>query len=620
MIIRREYWDVFFCNIINNDVIINISIKRGWITINGELQMKFLPMSIAESGLAEVDFVLVSGDAYVDHPSFANALIGRWVAQNGYSVGMIAQPDWHTPRDFMRFGRPRLGFLVSAGNMDSMVNLYTAAKKLRKTDAYAPGGKTGLRPKRASIVYTNRIREAYGDIPVILGGIEASLRRFAHYDYWDDEVRQSILADSGADLLVYGMGEIPILEIAEALESGICVSDIVYVKGTCYKAPDLSRVYEAAQAPSFIEARSDKVKYCDAYLMELYERSFPVAQKQRDFYIVQNPPADPLSEEQMDRIYGMDFSCRAHPFYTEKIPALAEVQFSITSQRGCVGGCAYCSIFFHQGKQIQPRSGESILKEAQKMTKMRGFKGYIHDVGGPTANFYGARCKNPKGPCKKGKCLYPAKCRYLKVSHTSYMDVLKRLRALPGVKKVFIRSGIRYDYALLDDGRFIRELAAYHVSGQLKVAPEHVSHDVLSVMGKPDIGIYKKFVNKFNAASKRLKLKQYVLPYFMSSHPGCTLADAVMLAEYMRDTGFLPEQVQDFYPTPGTAATCMYYTGMDPKTKKNVYVARDAEEKEMQRALLQYRLPKNRQLVLKALKRAGREDLIGKEKRCLLRE
>jgi uncharacterized radical SAM protein YgiQ len=582
--------------------------------------MSFLPMSISEAGDSEVDFVFVSGDAYVDHPSFANALIGRWIAQNGYSVGMIAQPDWHTTRDFMRFGRPRLGFLVSAGNMDSMVNLYTVAKKPRKTDAYAPGGKTGLRPRRASIVYTNRIREAYGDVPVILGGVEASLRRFAHYDYWDDAVRQSILADSGADLLVYGMGETPILQIAEALESGIGVSDIVYVKGTCYTARDLSRVYEAAEAPSFIEARDDKEKYCDAYTMELYERGFPVAQMQRDFYIVQNPPADPLTQEQMDRIYGMDFLFRAHPSYTEKIPALAEVQFSITSQRGCIGGCSYCSIYFHQGKQIQARSEGSILLEARKMTKMPGFKGYIHDVGGPTANFYGARCKNPKGPCRKGKCLYPAKCRYLKVSHDGYIRVLKKLRGLPGVKKVFIRSGVRYDYALMDDGAFIRELAAHHVSGQLKVAPEHVSRDVLSLMGKPDIKIYKKFVNKFNTASKRLNLKQYVLPYFMSSHPGCTLADAVMLAEYMRDTGFAPEQVQDFYPTPGTAATCMYYTGMDPATKKPVYVARDSEEKEMQRALLQYRHPKNRRLVLKALKKAGREDLIGKEKRCLLRE
>jgi uncharacterized radical SAM protein YgiQ len=582
--------------------------------------MNFLPVTMSETGADEVDFVLVTGDAYVDHPSFASALIGRWLLKNGYSVGIVAQPDWHTARDFMRFGRPRLGFLVSAGNMDSMVNLYTASKHLRKSDAYSPGGRTGLRPKRASIVYTGRIREAYGDVPVILGGIEASLRRFAHYDYWDDAVRQSILADSGADLLVYGMGENPVLQIAEALDSGIRVSDVIYVKGTCYPAKNLSRSYEAAAGPSFAEVSKDREKYCDAYILQSDERRNPVAQMQRDFFVVQNPPADPLTVEQMDRIYDMDFKYRAHPSYTEKIPALDEVKFSITSQRGCIGGCAYCSIYFHQGKQIQPRSEKSILAEAVKMTEMRDFKGYIHDVGGPTANFYGARCKNPKGQCVKSSCLYPSRCRYLKVNHTDYVNVLKKLRTLPGVKKVFIRSGIRYDYAMMDDGAFIRELAAHHVSGQLKVAPEHVSDGTLAVMGKPGILTYKKFVNKFNAASKRLKLKQYILPYFMSSHPGCTLKDAVALAEYMRDTGFSPNQVQDFYPTPGTISTCMYYTGMDPRTKKPVYVARSATEKEMQRALLQYKLPGNRAGVLRALKAAGREDLIGKEKRCLINE
>lgn len=582
--------------------------------------MSFLPMFRSECEKLPVDFVLVTGDAYVDHPSFANALIGRWLTLNGYSVGMIAQPDWNSSMDFERFGRPRLGFLVSAGNMDSMVNLYTVNKRKRKADAYSPGGKTGLRAKRASIVYTNRIRAAYGDVPVVLGGIEASLRRFAHYDYWDDSVRESILADSGADLLVYGMGEKSILEIAEALSSGLRISDVTYVKGTCYTAKNLERVYEYKLTPSYGEVKSDKRRYCEAFLLQSDERESPVVQMQQDFYIVANPPAEPLGQETMDRIYGMDFEGRPHPTYLQDIPALEEVRFSITSQRGCIGGCAYCSIYFHQGRTLQNRSEKSILAEAKKMTAQKNFKGYIHDVGGPTANFYGAGCLNPSGVCTKRKCLVPQKCKYLRVNHVEYINVLKRLRALPGVKKVFIRSGIRYDYALMDNGEFIRELAAHHVSGQLKVAPEHVSEDVLRIMGKPSAEIYNKFVNKFNTLSKRLHLKQYVLPYFISSHPGCTLRDAVELAEYLRDTGFLPDQVQDFYPTPGTVATCMYYTGMDPKTGKSLYVAKTTEEKAMQRALMQYNRPENRQLVLRALKRAGREDLIGEEKRCLVRE
>lgn len=582
--------------------------------------MDFLPMFGSECENLPVDFVLVTGDAYVDHPSFANALIGRWLVLNGYSVGIIAQPDWNSSEDFERFGRPRLGFLVSAGNMDSMVNLYTVNKRKRKTDAYSPGGKTGRRPRRASIVYTNRIRSVYGDVPVILGGIEASLRRFAHYDYWDDSVRESILADSGADLLVYGMGEKPILEIAEALAAGINVADVTYVQGTCYAAKDLDRVYEYVCTPSLAEVKSDKRKYCEAFSLQSDERESPVVQMQQDFYIVANPPAGPLTQEMMDRIYGMDFQGRPHPTYMQDVPALEEVRFSITSQRGCIGGCAYCSIYFHQGKSLQKRSEESILAEAKKMTAQKDFKGYIHDVGGPTANFYGAGCNNPKGVCTKRRCLVPSKCKYLRIDHASYIGVLKKMRALPGVKKVFIRSGIRYDYALMDSDEFIRELAAHHVSGQLKVAPEHVSDDVLRIMGKPPLEIYKKFVNKFNIISKRLHLKQYVLPYFISSHPGSTLQDAVQLAEYLRDTGFVPDQVQDFYPTPGTTATCMYYTGMDPKTGKAVYVAKTVEEKAMQRALMQYNRPENRQLVLRALKRAGREDLIGEEKRCLIRD
>ncbi len=582
--------------------------------------MSFLPMTAAEVGGRELDFILVTGDAYVDHPSFANALIGKWLEMNGYGVGIIAQPDWNSLDDFKRLGRPRLGFLVSAGNMDSMVNLYTVNKRRRKDDAYSPGGKAGLRPKRATIVYTNKIREAFGDIPVIVGGVEASLRRFAHYDYWDDAVRQSILADSGADLLVYGMGENPVLEIADALASGIAVRDITYIKGTCYPAGNLERVYEYKETPSFEEAVKNKHSYCDAFMMQMNERENPVAQMQRDFYAVQNPPAEPLTEEQMDSVYGMDFEYRPHPFYKEHIPALDEVKFSLTTQRGCIGGCAYCSIYYHQGKHLQNRSEESVLAEAKKMTADREFKGYIHDVGGPTANFYGARCENPRGVCTKRRCLTPQKCKYLRVSHAEYVGLLKKLRALPGVKKVFVRSGVRHDYALMDNGAFIRELASHHVSGQLRVAPEHVSDDVLRIMGKPSIDNYKQFVNKFNQTSNRLHIKQYVLPYFLSSHPGCTLKDAIALAEFIRDEGFIPDQVQDFYPTPGTIATCMYYTGMDPTTQKPVYVAKSAKEKEMQRALMQYSRPQNKQIVLKALRQAGREDLIGKEKRCLIRD
>lgn len=582
--------------------------------------MSFLPMTAAELDGRELDFILVTGDAYVDHPSFANALIGKWLELNGYGVGIIAQPDWNSLEDFKKLGRPRLGFLVSAGNMDSMVNLYTVNKHRRREDAYSPGGKAGLRPKRATIVYTNKIREAYGDVPVIIGGVEASLRRFAHYDYWDDAVRQSILADSGADLLVYGMGENPILEIADALASGLGVRDVTYVNGTCYPAHGLERVYGYKETPSFEEVLKHKRSYCDAFVLEMDERDAPVAQMQRDFYVVQNPPAEPLTEEQMDRVYGMDFAYRPHPSYKENIPALEEVKFSLTTQRGCIGGCAYCSIYYHQGKHLQNRSRQSILDEAKKMTADREFKGYIHDVGGPTANFYGAGCTNPKGVCTKRRCLAPQKCKYLRVSHAEYVGLLKQLRALPGVKKVFVRSGVRHDYALMDNDAFIRELAAHHVSGQLRVAPEHVSGDVLRIMGKPDIDKYKQFVNKFNNVSNRLHMKQYVLPYFLSSHPGCTLTDAVALAEFIRDEGFIPDQVQDFYPTPGTIATCMYYTGMDPYTKKPVYVAKSPREKDMQRALMQYARPQNRQIVLKALREAGREDLIGKEKRCLVRE
>ena len=583
--------------------------------------MAFLPLSLKEAGCDRVDFVLVSGDAYVDHPSFACALIGQWLKHLGYTVGIIAQPDFHTEKDFMRFGRPRLAFLIAPGNLDSMVNLYTANKHRRKQDDYAPDGKTGLRPKRACIVYSGRIRQAYGDVPIIIGGIEASLRRFAHYDYWDDAVRQSILCDSGADLLVYGMGEKPIAEIAEALDSGLPIEQITYVRGTCYAAKTLEQVYDYVQVPAFGEVCGNKNAYCDAFAIQSKEQERCVVQQQRDFYLIQNPPSEPLTMREMDEVYDLPFMRMPHPSYKETIPALQEVKFSITCVRGCMGGCAFCSIGFHQRKMIQCRSEQSILAEAQTYIKDPEFKGYIHDVGGPTANFYGARCLNPNGPCTSRRCLTPNKCRYLQVDHHPYVRLLRKLRAQPGIKKVFIRSGIRFDYALMDrSDEFIRELARFHVSGQLKLAPEHVAPEVLKVMGKPDFSVYKRFKQKFESMSNGLHKKQYILPYFISAHPGCTLPDAVKLAEYIRDSGFMPKQVQDFYPTPGTVSTCMYYTGMDPYTKKKVYVPKSEKERAYQRALMQFKLPGNRKTVIAALKEAGREDLIGRTKKCLIRE
>ncbi|MBC5647045.1 YgiQ family radical SAM protein [Christensenella tenuis] len=583
----------------------------------------FLPISkadMAERGIAQLDFVLITGDAYVDHPSFAHAIISRYLVAHGYSVGIIAQPSWKTADDFKRLGRPRLGFLISAGNMDSMVNLYSVTKHRRAKDLYSPGGKTGKRPARSTIIYTKKIREAYGDVPVIIGGIEASLRRFAHYDYWDDVVKPSILAESGADLLVYGMGERPIIEIAEALDGGLAVRDITYIEGTVYFTPTLERVYEYKKLPAFREVRADKKTYAKAFMTEMHERGQALVQEHKDGFVVQNIPARALSQKELDFVYAMPFMRTAHPMYEKPIPALEEVKFSITATRGCIGACAFCALYYHQGKDVAWRSIGSIVGEAEEMTKDAEFKGYIHDVGGPTANFYGVKCTNPKGRCTKRRCLTPEKCRFLKENHAEYIRLLRKVRTVNGVKKVFIRSGIRYDYALLNQsGDFIRELAAHHVSGQLKLAPEHVSADVLKLMGKPGIEKYQRFCQKFNAASQRVKKKQYVLPYFMSSHPGCTLTDAVRLAEFIRDTGFMPEQAQDFYPTPGTLATCMYYTGLDPETGRKVYIPRSAEEKAMQRALIQYKNPKNRGIVKKALLKAERDDLIGQGKKKLIR-
>ena len=597
--------------------------------------MAFLPTSRAEMlerGWEQCDFVYICGDAYVDHPSFGIAIITRLLEAKGYKVGIIAQPDWHDPASIAALGEPRLAFLVSAGNMDSMVNHYTVAKKRRGKDFYSPGGQMGLRPDNATVVYGNLIRRSFKHTPVILGGVEASLRRLAHYDYWADKLKRSILLDSGADLISYGMGEHSIVAIADALDAGIPVEQITWIPGTAYRSKELSGVadehvvlpsWEALQADRLEYARSFRTQYrnLDPYsgkaLVEPYERD--------GLYVVQNPAAEPLSTEEMDAVYALPYERSYHPSYEAVggIPAIQEVQFSITSNRGCIGECAFCSLAFHQGRIIQSRSHESILAEAQLITQLPGFKGYIHDVGGPTADFRKPACPKQleKGACIGKRCLSPKPCKSLQVDHRDYLELLRKLRALPGVKKVFVRSGIRFDYVLLDKhaDEFICELAAHHVSGQLRLAPEHVSDEVLRVMGKPPARVYQQFVERFDAANAELGLKQFALPYLMSSHPGSTLKEAVELAEFCRDMGFNPEQVQDFYPTPSTISTCIYYTGVDPRTMEEVYCPRTPHEKAMQRALIQYRNPKNRALVTEALKAAGREDLIGSGPQCLVR-
>ena len=597
--------------------------------------MAFLPTSRAEMlerGWEQCDFVYICGDAYVDHPSFGIAIITRLLEAKGYKVGIIAQPDWHDPASIAALGEPRLAFLVSAGNMDSMVNHYTVAKKRRGKDFYSPGGQMGLRPDNATVVYGNLIRRSFKHTPVILGGVEASLRRLAHYDYWADKLKRSILLDSGADLISYGMGEHSIVAIADALDAGIPVEQITWIPGTAYRSKELSGVadehivlpsWEALQADRLEYARSFRTQYrnLDPFsgrtLVEPYERD--------GLYVVQNPAAEPLSTEEMDAVYALPYERSYHPSYEAVggIPAIQEVQFSITSNRGCIGECAFCSLAFHQGRIIQSRSHESILAEARLITQLPGFKGYIHDVGGPTADFRKPACPKQleKGACIGKRCLSPKPCKSLQVDHRDYLELLRKLRALPGVKKVFVRSGIRFDYVLLDKhaDEFIRELAAHHVSGQLRLAPEHVSDEVLRVMGKPPARVYQQFVEHFNAANEELGLKQFALPYLMSSHPGSTLKEAVELAEFCRDMGFNPEQVQDFYPTPSTISTCIYYTGVDPRTMEEVYCPRTPHEKAMQRALIQYRNPKNRALVTEALKAAGREDLIGSGPQCLVR-
>lgn len=590
----------------------------------------FLPVNKQDMigrGWEQLDFLFISGDAYVDHPSFGHAVITRILEKEGFKVGVIAQPDWRNVNDFKRMGKPRLGILISSGNIDSMVNHYTAAKKKRRDDLYSPGGEGGKRPDRATIVYSNRAREAYPDVPIIIGGIEASLRRFAHYDYWDNKVRRSILIDSRADLLVFGMGEKAIIEVARNLSNGCKVSEITGVRGTAYVSDCLPKE-EFVNPCSFEDISSDKRKYAECF-MQQYREQDPIkgkilVQKHAERYVVQNPPAKPLNMSEMDMIYSLPYERTYHPSYKEKggVPAIKEVQFSITSHRGCYGGCSFCALTFHQGRIIQPRSHASIINEAKKLTWEPDFKGYIHDVGGPTANFRHPACstQDKVGACKQRQCLFPGPCKNLKIDHSDYLKLLRELRKIQGIKKVFIRSGIRYDYLVLDKNLdFFKELCQHHVSGQLKVAPEHVSDRVLKAMGKPQRKIFDQFTDMFYRINKEIKKEQYIVPYLISGHPGSTLEDAVELAEYLRDIHYSPEQVQDFYPTPGSMSTCMFYTHLDPRTMEKIHVPRSPKEKAMQRAMLQYRKKENYELVYETLIKTGRSDLVGYGKRCLIK-
>ena len=593
--------------------------------------MEFLPITkqeMLERGIAQPDFVYVIGDAYVDHPSFGHAIISRILENHGYSVVIISQPDWKSPKSIDIFGRPRLGFLVSGGNMDSMVNHYSVTRHRRKTDSFTPGGVMGKRPDYATVVYCNLIRQTYKDVPILIGGIEASLRRLAHYDYWSDAMKRSILLDSQADLLMYGMGERSVVEIADALNAGMDVKDITYIDGTVFKCRELDESLPTIILPGYEELQKNKRTYAESFKIQ-YGNCDPftakrLAEPYGKEYVVQNPPQKPLTMEEMDAVYDLPY-CRAyHPSYEKLggVPAIEEVKFSLVSNRGCFGACSFCALTFHQGRIVQVRSHESILAEAEKMVKDPDFKGYIHDVGGPTANFRHPACEKQmtKGACGGRQCLYPTPCKNMNADHSDYVVLLRKLRKIPGVKKVFVRSGIRFDYLLADSkDTFFRELVQYHISGQLKVAPEHVSDAVLCRMGKPRNAVYNRFVDKYFALNKQYNMNQFLVPYLMSSHPGSTMKEAVELAEYIRDMGYNPEQVQDFYPTPSTLSTVMYYTGLDPRTMEKVYVPTDPHEKAMQRALIQYRNPKNYYLVKEALIAAHREDLIGSGPKCLIR-
>lgn len=589
----------------------------------------FLPITrqeMEERGWDQVDFVLVTGDAYVDHHSFGTAIIGRLLEQNGYRVAVLPRPDWKSAEDFRRFGKPRLGFLINSGVVDSMVNNYSVFRHRRKVDEYAPGGEAGGRPDRAVIVYSGRAKEAYKGVPVIIGGLEASLRRLGHYDYWEDKVRRSILLDAKADLLIYGMGERAIVEIADALNSGLDVKDITWIRGTCYKANP--KVLEASAMmdepvilPDFEEIKNSKPAYGNSFALQ-YRNNDDIAGKTlienytETLCVVQNPPQPPLEPEELDEIYELPFENEWHPSYDSEggIPAFKEIKFSIVSSRGCFGGCSFCALTYHQGRQVRSRSKASIVEEAKEMTKKSDFKGYIHDIGGPTANFRHPACKKQlkSGVCRHKDCLYPSPCSNMEIDHTDYLDVLRAVRKLDKVKKVFIRSGIRYDYLMADKNRkeFMKELCEHHISGTLKVAPEHISDHVLYYMRKPSKDVFLRFCEEYKRTNEKLGKKQYLIPYLISSHPGSRLEDAIELAQFLKKFGFVPDQVQDFYPTPGTLATCMYYTEQDPFTGEPVYVAKNMEEKKMQRALMHYNKPENRNMVLAALKKADREDLI----------
>ncbi|MGI5977466.1 MAG: YgiQ family radical SAM protein [Candidatus Limivicinus sp.] len=593
---------------------------------------EFLPVSkedMESRGWWWYDFLIVTGDAYVDDPSFGSAVIARVLEAEGYRVAILAQPDWHSADAFRAMGRPRLGVMLSSGNLDSMVAHYTAAKKRRSEDFYSPGKKAGLRPDRAVIVYANRAREAFPGLPIVIGGLEASLRRFAHYDYWDDRVRRSVLFDSGADILVYGMGEYATREIAKRLKKKEPLSSITDIKGTGVLVNDPAQcAYESVMLPSFREVSEDKMAYARATATEYAEhdpiRGRAMIQPHDGRYLIINPPAMPLNGKDLDFVAELPYTREYHPMYEAMggVPAISEVRFSITHNRGCFGGCSFCALAFHQGRMVTCRSKESVIREAKLMTKLPGFKGYINDVGGPSANFRHPSCKQQlkNGMCANRRCLAPEPCPNLDADHSDYLELLRELREIPGIKKVFVRSGIRYDYMLEDrNSEFFTELVKYHISGQLKVAPEHCIDSVLDYMGKPHIGVYEEFMDRYRRMNDRYSKDQFVVPYLMSSHPGSTLNDAIALAEYLNRKGRQPEQVQDFYPTPGTISTCMYYTGIDPTTMKEVYVARTPHEKDMQRALLQWKRPDKRKLVIEALKEAGREDLIGYGPECLVR-
>lgn len=591
----------------------------------------FLPISkedMEERGWDQLDFIVVTGDAYVDHSSFGTAIIARILERFGYKVGIIAQPSWQDAQDFKKLGKPRLGFLIGSGNIDSMVNHYTTAKRRRRDDVYSPGGQGGLRPDRAVIVYAQRAREAYNDVPILLGGIEASLRRLGHYDYWDNKIRRSVLLDSKADLIMYGMGEKVVVEVAQALDSGIPIEEITFIPGTVYKTNDKNRPYQPLVLPSFKEISESKESYAKSFLaqsqnMDSITGRTLVESYDGGMYVVQNPPQEPLTRDELDRVYDLPFMGTYHPIYEAAggIPAIEEVKFSLTSNRGCFGNCNFCALAFHQGRVVQSRSRASLVKEAKGMTSDPDFKGYIHDVGGPTANFRHPSCQKQltQGVCKAKECLFPQPCKNLKVDHSDYLQVLRELRELPKVKKVFVRSGIRYDYVLADKSQdFLKELCEHHISGQLRVAPEHISNKALSYMGKPNSNTYIEFVRRFEQANAKTGKKQYIVPYLMSSHPGCDLDDAIELALYLKKIGHMPRQVQDFYPTPSTLATCMYYTGIDPRTMEKVYVAKDPKDRAMQRALMQFKKRKNHNLVRQALIKAGRQDLIGSGPACLI--